>query len=140
MKHFLDRLERIHKVQGRNLRIRNQFFPERRIDFEKNSFIKKEEKHSFLNLFRRNRYMSQKIALVAGASGLIGKYLLEELSKSSYYQKVLCSCSKTWKYYGGRSNYFRLRIISCILSSQRNHRRFLLFGNYNFQSGKPGKF
>ncbi|KPZ76311.1 oxidoreductase [Leptospira kirschneri] len=88
MKHFLDRLERIHKVQGRNLRIRNQFFPERRIDFEKNSFIKKEEKHSFLNLFRRNRYMSQKIALVAGASGLIGKYLLEELSKSSYYQKV----------------------------------------------------
>lgn len=32
--------------------------------------------------------MSQKIALVAGASGLIGKYLLEELSKSSYYQKV----------------------------------------------------
>ncbi len=32
--------------------------------------------------------MSQKIALVAGATGLIGKYLLEELSKSSYYQKV----------------------------------------------------
>ncbi|EMM96692.1 hypothetical protein LEP1GSC158_1145 [Leptospira interrogans serovar Zanoni str. LT2156] len=41
MKHFLDRLERIHKVQDRNLRIRNQFFPERRVDFEKNSFIKK---------------------------------------------------------------------------------------------------
>ncbi|EMO54662.1 hypothetical protein LEP1GSC172_4265 [Leptospira noguchii] len=54
MKHFLDGLERIHKVQVRNLWIRNQFFPKRRIDFEKNSFIKKEEKHSFINLFRRN--------------------------------------------------------------------------------------
>lgn len=32
--------------------------------------------------------MSQKIALVAGATGLIGKCLLEELSQSSYYQKV----------------------------------------------------
>ncbi|MBM9502932.1 oxidoreductase [Leptospira sp. 201903071] len=32
--------------------------------------------------------MSQKIALVAGASGLIGKYLLEELSHSGDYSKI----------------------------------------------------
>ncbi|ULH27547.1 oxidoreductase [Leptospira weilii] len=32
--------------------------------------------------------MDRKNALVAGATGLIGKYLLEELSASAYYQKV----------------------------------------------------
>ncbi len=32
--------------------------------------------------------MVQKLALVAGATGLIGKYLLEELSTSAEYQKV----------------------------------------------------
>ncbi|EMJ95807.1 oxidoreductase [Leptospira alstonii] len=32
--------------------------------------------------------MDRKNALVAGATGLIGKYLLEELSASSHYQKV----------------------------------------------------
>ncbi|AXR65704.1 oxidoreductase [Leptospira mayottensis] len=32
--------------------------------------------------------MAQKLALVAGATGLIGKYLLEELSTSAEYQKV----------------------------------------------------
>lgn len=32
--------------------------------------------------------MAQKLALVAGATGLIGKYLLEELSTSPGYQKV----------------------------------------------------
>lgn len=32
--------------------------------------------------------MSQKIALVAGATGLIGKYLLEELNSSGNYHKV----------------------------------------------------
>ncbi|MGE8901552.1 hypothetical protein ACO2K3_09325 [Leptospira interrogans] len=51
MKHFLDRLERIHKVQDRNLRIRNQFFPERRVDFEKNSFIKKRRETFFSQSF-----------------------------------------------------------------------------------------
>ncbi|EMI65965.1 hypothetical protein [Leptospira noguchii] len=51
MKHFLDGLERIHKVQVRNLWIRNQFFPKRRIDFEKKFFHKKRRETFFSQSF-----------------------------------------------------------------------------------------
>ncbi|PJZ54750.1 oxidoreductase [Leptospira adleri] len=39
--------------------------------------------------------MSKKIALVAGASGLIGKYLLEEMSRSGEYSKVYALVRKS---------------------------------------------
>nr|WP_241555905.1 oxidoreductase [Leptospira yasudae] len=77
----------MHKVQDRNFGIQDQFFPGKGRTFEKNSFIKNGPPHSFRSSGEQ-RNMAQKAALVAGATGLIGKYLLEELNASGEYQKI----------------------------------------------------